>query len=89
MKQGGVLVFCKYYFIRIVYEINEELIAYGDYGICIYGIWLFIVEGKICIYVVKWKMVCKVVDVQEVVVDQGVCVFWICGNNCFFVENLN
>lgn len=89
MKQGGVLVPRKYHLIRTAYEINEEPTAYGDHGIRIYGIWSPIVQGKICTHAMKWKMVRKVVDVQEAAADQGACAPWTRGNNCPLAENLN
>ncbi|EPV3024514.1 replication endonuclease [Citrobacter freundii] len=89
MKQGGVLVPRKHHLVRTAYELNDELSAYGDHGIRIYGIWSPIVEGRICTHAIKWKMVRKAVDVQEATADQGACAPWTRGNNCPPVENLN
>ncbi|WP_233610605.1 replication endonuclease [Citrobacter freundii] len=89
MKQGGVLVPRKHHLVRTAYELNDELSAYGDHGIRIYGIWSPIVEGRICTHAIKWKMVRKAVDVQEATADQGACAPWTRGNNCPPVENLS
>ncbi|MNZ57408.1 Bacteriophage replication protein GPA [compost metagenome] len=88
MKQGGVLVPRKHHLIRTAYELNDEPGTYGDHGIRIYGIWSPIVEGRICTHAMKWKMVRKVVDVQEVTADQGACAPWTRGNNCPPVEKM-
>ncbi|EPA7871851.1 MULTISPECIES: replication endonuclease [Citrobacter] len=89
MKQGGVLVPRKHHLVRTAYELNDEPSAYGDHGIRIYGIWSPIVEGRICTHAMKWKMVRKAVDLQEVTADQGARAPWTRGNNCPPVENLN
>lgn len=89
MKQGGVLVPRKHHLIRTAYELNDEPGTYGDHGIRIYGIWSPIVEGRICTHAMKWKMVRKVVDVQEATADQGARAPWTRGNNCPPVEILN
>ncbi|MDH0313661.1 replication endonuclease [Klebsiella pasteurii] len=89
MKQGGVLVPRKYHLVRTAYELNDEPSTYGDHGICIYGIWSPIVEGRICTHAMKWKMVRKAVDVQEATADQGACAPWTRGNNCPPVEKMN
>lgn len=86
MKQGGVLVPRKHHLIRTAYELNDEPGTYGDHGIRIYGIWSPIVEGRICTHAMKWKMVRKVVDVQEATADQGASAPWTRGNNCPPVE---
>ncbi|WP_204772827.1 replication endonuclease [Lelliottia amnigena] len=86
MKQGGVLVPRKHHLIRTAYELNDEPGTYGDHGIRIYGIWSPIVEGRICTHAMKWKMVRKVVDVQEATADQGARAPWTRGNNCPPVE---
>ncbi|MHA1142544.1 replication endonuclease [Enterobacter mori] len=86
MKQGGVLVPRKHHLIRTAYELNDEPGNYGDHGIRIYGIWSPIVEGRICTHATKWKMVRKVVDVQEATADQGASAPWTRGNNCPPVE---
>ncbi|HBR1186980.1 TPA: replication endonuclease [Klebsiella pneumoniae] len=86
MKQGGVLVPRKHHLVRTAYELNDEPSAYGDHGIRIYGIWSPIVEGRICTHAMKWKMVRKVVGVQEAAADQGASAPWTRGNNCPPVE---
>lgn len=86
MKQGGILVPRKHHLIRTAYELNDELGNYGDHGIRIYGIWSPIVEGQICTHATKWKMVRKVVDVQDATADQGASAPWTRGNNCPPVE---
>ncbi|MGF2431197.1 replication endonuclease [Klebsiella sp. 2-N_Kleb.] len=88
MKQGGVLVPRKNHLIRTAYELNDEPGTYGDHGIRIYGIWSPLVEGRICTHAMKWKMVRKVVDVQEAIADQGVRAPWTRGNNCPPVEKM-
>ncbi|MDH6633340.1 UNVERIFIED_ORG: hypothetical protein M2355_002631 [Lelliottia amnigena] len=88
MKQGGVLVPRKHHLIRTAYELNDEPGTYGDHGIRIYGIWSPIVEGRICTHAMKWKMVRKVVDVQETTADQGARAPWTRGNNCPLVEKM-
>ncbi len=89
MKQGGVLVPRKHHLVRTAYELNDEPSTYGDHGIRIYGIWSPIIEGRICTHAIKWKMVRKVVDVQEATADQGACAPWTRGNNCPPVEKMN
>ncbi|HHA2298994.1 TPA: replication endonuclease [Enterobacter asburiae] len=86
MKQGGVLVPRKHHLIRTAYELKDEPGTYGDHGIRIYGIWSPIVEGRICTHAMKWKMVRKVVDVQEATAEQGASAPWTRGNNCPPVE---
>ncbi|HCI6871796.1 TPA: replication endonuclease [Klebsiella variicola subsp. variicola] len=88
MKQGGVLVPRKHHLVRTAYELNDEPSAYGDHGIRIYGIWSPIVEGRICTHAMKWKMVRKVVGVQEAAADQGASAPWTRGNNCPPVEKM-
>lgn len=88
MKQGGVLVPRKHHLVRTAYELNDEPGTYGDHGIRIYGIWSPIVEGRICTHAMKWKMVRKVVDVQEATADQGASAPWTRGNNCPPVEKM-
>lgn len=89
MKQGGVLVPRKHHIARTAYELNDEPSAYGDHGTRIYGIWSPLVEGRICTHATKWKMVRKVVDVQEATADQGACAPWTRGNNCPHDEKMN
>lgn len=72
-----------------IFFMNDEPSAYGDHGICIYGIWSLLSEGRICTNAVKWKKVRKAVGVQEAVADQGACAPWVRGNNCPLVEKTN
>lgn len=88
MKQGGVLVPRKHHLVRTAYELNDEPSAYGDHGVRIYGIWSPIIDGRICTYAIKWKMVRKAVDLQEATADQGACAPWTRGNNCPPVEKM-
>lgn len=86
MKQGGVLVLRKNYFIHTAYEPTAEPGTYGDHGIRIYGIWSPITgkENKICTHVHTWKMVKKApANPGAESAAQGDPVApWTRGNNC-------